>query len=58
MNTLIMAKLTFPVKVTTTLQIRNPKNTSGIVSLAVNPRVVMTVLTVDASGGASKSEVQ
>lgn len=44
----------FPVKVITTLQIAKPKNTMGMVSRAVKPRA-MTLLTVDANGGASIS---
>ena len=36
---------------------RNPKKTIGMVSLAVNPSDI-TEDTVDASGGASISEVQ
>ena len=47
----------FPVSVITTLQIAKPKKTIGIVSLAVKPRA-MTLLTVDARGGASISEHQ
>lgn len=46
-----------PVRVITTLQIQNPKNTIGIVSLAVNPSDI-TEDTVLASGGASISEHQ
>ena len=45
------------VRVMTQLQMANPKNTMGIVSLAVNPRD-MTEDTVLASGGASISDVQ
>ena len=41
----------------TTLQIKNPKKTIGIVCLAVNPRD-MTAETVLARGGASMSEHQ
>jgi hypothetical protein len=41
----------------TTLQMANPKKTMGIVSLAVKPSA-MTLLTVDAKGGASISEHQ
>lgn len=41
----------------TTLQIAKPKNTIGIVSLAVKPRAI-TLDTVLASGGASISDVQ
>ena len=47
----------FPVSVMTTLQIAKPKKTIGIVSLAVNPKL-MTLLTVAARGGASISDVQ
>jgi hypothetical protein len=47
----------FPVSVMTTLQMANPKKTMGIVSLAVKPSA-MTLLTVDAKGGASISEHQ
>ena len=43
---------------TTTLQIMKPKKTIGMVSLAVKPSDVITVLTVAASGGASMSEHQ
>ena len=46
-----------PVKVMTTLHIKKPKKTIGIVSRAVNPRA-MTLDTVDARGGASISEHQ
>lgn len=53
-----MADLTIlPVKVTTTEQIANPKNTMGSVSRAMNPSD-MTLETVDARGGASMSDVQ
>jgi hypothetical protein len=41
----------------TTLQIKKPKKTIGIVSRAVKPRD-MTVETVEARGGASMSDVQ
>jgi hypothetical protein len=41
-----------PVKVTTTLQMRKPKKTMGMVSRAVKPKD-MTLETVAASGGAS-----
>lgn len=44
----------FPVRVMTTLQMAKPKKTIGIVSRAVNPRA-MTLLTVDAKGGANMS---
>jgi len=55
-DTLYVAPI-FPVSVMTTLQMAKPKKTIGIVSLAVNPRAI-TLLTVDASGGASMSEHQ
>lgn len=45
----------FPVSVMTMLQIAKPKNTIGMVSLAVKPRAI-TALTVDAKGGANMSE--
>jgi hypothetical protein len=38
-------------------QMRKPKKTIGMVSLAVNPRLI-TLDTVEASGGASISEHQ
>jgi hypothetical protein len=47
----------FPVKVNAKEQMKNPKKTMGIVSLAVNPRD-MTEDTVEAKGGARRSEVQ
>jgi len=65
--------LTFPVNVTTILQIMKPKNTIGIVSLAVKPSDITLAtisyddaidgggtyaLTVAASGGANMSLVQ
>lgn len=43
-----------PVKVMTTLHMANPKNTMGMVSLAVKPKAI-TLLTVAASGGANMS---
>jgi hypothetical protein len=55
-GTLYVAPI-LPVSVITTLQIAKPKNTMGIVSLAVNPRDI-TLLTVAARGGASMSEHQ
>jgi hypothetical protein len=52
------ARLTiFPVKVTTTEQMANPKKAIGIVSRAVKPRDI-TEETVAARGGASMSDVQ
>lgn len=47
----------FAVNVMTTPQRAKPKNTMGTVSLAVKPRA-MTLLTVDARGGAKRSEHQ
>ena len=55
-DTLYVAPI-LPVSVITTLQMAKPKKTIGIVSLAVKPRA-MTLLTVDAKGGASMSEHQ
>ena len=55
-DTLYVAPI-LPVRVMTTLQMAKPKKTIGIVSLAVKPRA-MTLLTVDAKGGASMSEHQ
>jgi len=55
-DTLYVAPI-LPVRVMTTLQMAKPKKTIGIVSLAVKPRA-MTLLTVDARGGASMSEHQ
>lgn len=46
-----------PVKVKAREQIAKPQNTIGMVSRAVNPRL-MTEDTVDARGGASMSLVQ
>ena len=43
-----------PVSVIATLQMAKPKNTIGMVSLAVKPRA-MTDDTVDANGGANMS---
>lgn len=55
-GTLYVAPI-LPVSVMTTEQMRKPKKTMGIVSRAVNPRDI-TEDTVDASGGASISDVQ
>lgn len=55
-DTLYVAPI-LPVRVMTTLQMAKPKKTIGIVSLAVKPKAI-TLLTVDARGGASMSEHQ
>jgi len=55
-GTLYVAPI-LPVSVITIEQMANPKNTIGMVSRAVNPRL-MTDETVAARGGASISEHQ
>jgi len=55
-GTLYVAPI-LPVRVKHAEQMRKPKKTMGIVSRAVNP-ILMTDETVEASGGASMSDVQ